>query len=801
MDLYGLELNEEQLQAVRCTEGYLRVVAGAGSGKTRVLAARYAYLCNDVGISPDHILCVTFTNKAAGEMRERIRGLLNDEAGGWIATFHGACNKILCEDIHKLNFPKNFMIMDEDDQKSVLKKIYGEQGFTLKDMTYRDAIDKISFYKSQNIDGYIKSLTDPQNKTPAPNLAQEGAEFKIIKCYLAEQRKNFYLDFDDLIYFVLHLLKNDGAAREKWQGKFEYIMVDEYQDVTRDEADLVHELCQKHKNLFVVGDPDQTIYTFRGANVHIFLNFPADYEGARTLFLNKNYRSTPQILGAGNRLISHNRDRIEKELIAVNGAGDAVKYHHAENDRAESQFIADEALKLKAAGAALNDMAVLYRSNYMTRVLEETLLKKGVPYVIYNGFEFFKRSEIKTALCYLRMVAFGDDLSFLRTCNNPPRKIGKTRLKMIKDEADSMQITLYEALINILNKGGGAFAGTSAAAYVGLIEKARQSLVNFDTADLLDMLLSESGYENMIMTEGDQQRLDNIAELKNSIREYVETAREETTLEGYLNYVALLTSADKKDKSDSLKLMTVHTAKGLEFEYVFVCGLNEGIFPSRKIRGAEEMEEERRLAYVAFTRAKKRLYLTDAGGFGSADGEQKFASRFILDADAGQLEITGTGSREHLKRSSTYIKNGAAPSAPATPSDGFAAGEKVMHKIFGEGVVTKCLNGEYTVDFCGKERTFPFSTSALTPVSPAPREETGEQKIYRLFLKAVRNAQNSVLYSMCLDLTPKLDGELFVLFCNTAAEYSLLTGKYRMIIGDALACCGVYGYEIRLSAT
>ena len=635
-------LNERQREAVTATEGYVRVAAGAGSGKTRVLTARYAFIAKALGVSPDHILSVTFTNKAAQEMKRRIRAVLPEAEGGWILTFHSACHKILREEIGKLAYPSNFMVIDEEDQKELLQKIFRENGLTLKD--------------------------------------------------LLAQRKNYYLDFNDLIQFTLFLFDTQPKVLEKWQKHFEYIQIDEFQDVSGEQYKLARLLSGLHGNLFIVGDPDQTIYSWRGADVGFFLNFPSLFKGARTVVLDKNYRSVPPVLDACNSLIAHNADRLEKKLVAVKTGGSAPVHFHARSRREECEWIAQNILGLRQRGIPLGDIAVLYRGNYMSRPVEEALLRKKVPYRVYGGVAFYRRKEIKDALAYLRVLVFGDDLSFLRAISVPARGIGKTRLALLRQYADEKGCSLFSALRALA--AGRPLRGTGGAEFVSLIDRAGDFAKEHDVADVLDFLLQKSGMESFLALCGDRDRLDNLSELKSAVREYVESAGEETDIEGYLNGISLLTAADEEEQGDCVKLMTVHTAKGLEFPYVFVCCLNEGLFPSRKIRGREEMEEERRVAYVALTRAENGLFLSDAEGFDAQLKGGLQTSRFVFDIERELLDIQGD-----VKDADDQRARCGKAAAPAGKAPRFSVGDGVRHPYFGAGKVLSAEGGAYLVRF------------------------------------------------------------------------------------------------------
>lgn len=713
------DLNENQRAAVEETEGYVRVAAGAGSGKTKVLTRRYVYIAKALGVAPEHILSVTFTNKAAWEMRKRIRSYMPDEDGGWILTFHSACHKILKYEIANLAYPSNFMVLDEEDQKTILQRIYTENGLTLRNFPFKKCLDAIEVYKSQS--DYVPFLTDPKRETPAPDLPcaedKKSMHFVILK-YLESQRKNFFLDFADLIQFVLYLFEKEPAVLEKWANKFEYIQIDEFQDVSGEQYKLARRLASKHKNLFIVGDPDQTIYSWRGADVRYFNEFPEKFRGAKTILLDTNYRSTPEILAACNSLISRNTDRLDKRLKAAKSGGERPKYRHERSRTAESDFIAEEIGKLHEAGVPLADIAVLYRGNYMSRAVEEALVRKKIPYTIYSGIAFYQRKEIKDALAYLRLCVFGDDLSFLRTVNVPPRGIGKTRLAALQSRAEAQGAPLLEALRAL--HAHPLFKSTKAEQFIAAIDEGKAFLQEHDIADALDFILQRSGYTEYMMLCGNQDRLDNLNELKASVRDFVDSAGEEVNAEDYLNGISLISNADAEEKKDCVKLMTVHTAKGLEFKNVFVCCLNEGLFPSRKIRGKEEMEEERRVAYVAMTRAEDRLYLSDAEGFDAHVDGALYTSRFLFDIEKDLLDASGSFSEGHLSRSKSYIQKSELDMG-CTPAHAniqiFRAGDKVRHPLFGAGTVQELSGDAYTVLFTGgKTRSIAVSADILIPL-------------------------------------------------------------------------------------
>ena len=693
-------LNGAQRQAVTSTEGFVRVIAGAGSGKTRALSHRFAYLVNELGILPGNILCVTFTNKSANEMRQRIHRLTGDNDTGYVNTFHGFCVSILQEDSHAVQYPKSFLVLDNGDIDSMLQLIYEERGLTLRDMTFSAARDMIEIRKLfKDPEYYRDMITLPLDTLKEKYDQASGARDIIFYGYLYQEKKCFGLDYNDLIKFSLYIFEEHPDIRLKWQERLEYIMVDEFQDIDQLQYDLMTVLCGYHKNLFIVGDPDQTIYTWRGANVKFLLEFDQAFPGTKTILMMENYRSTPEILAAANSLIDKNAHRVKKALLPTLPSGSPVVCHLAGSQEAEAGWIAGQIQELHRQGVPYRDMAVLYRAHYVTRAVEEVLLREKVPYAIYSGVQFFDRMEIKDALSYLRMIAYQDDLSFRRVVNTPKRNLGKRRMAFLQEAAEARGCSLYQALEE--NVDGPLFQGTKAKQFLSLVKDFSQSYEGRPVSEVLSALLDASGYEAMLRTEGSQERLDNLAELKQSIYEYETTCGEEVTLPHYLNHVALFTNADTGEPGDQVKLMTVHAAKGLEFPYVFLCSMNEGIFPSRKVRTLPGMEEERRLAFVAFTRAEKGLYLSEADGR-NFDGSPRYPSRFLLEIDPSLLSFTEPPEEGLLQEAQNFIRHSQSllpeEEAPILPE-----GQRVRHFLFGEGTVleTDRDKGAYVILFDG----------------------------------------------------------------------------------------------------
>ena len=702
---YLKELNQQQYEAATTTEGYIRVVAGAGSGKTKTLTARYLYLVEMLGISTANILCVTFTNKAAGEMKKRIRGKLPDQDLGRITTFHGFCVGLLKEDCHVVRYPTTFIVLDEEDKESVLKRVFEDLGITSRDLTIKDAIDHIGWRKGGR--GYVKTLIDPDPEQIL-HLADTASTLKdkVMYRYFYEQRKCYGLDFDDLVYFALYILEHSREVREKWQQRLEYIMVDEFQDIDKDQYALADILSGYHRNLFVVGDPDQTIYTWRGADVKFILEFDSRHENVRTVYLNTNYRSTPQILAASNALIDKNRDRLKKELSSVRGDMRKPLYFHAKTNQLEADWITAQMRAMHDGGMPYSHMAVLYRAHYVSRGLEESLIRNKIPYVLYSGVEFYKRKEIKDVLCYLRMIYSGDDISFLRTVNEPRRGVGRTRIQALKNYAEQHKCSLYDALMALLDTD--LFRRSHARDYVRLIEKYRVIYTGLELTDLLSAVLSESGYEQMLRNSGEEERLDNLAELKQAIYDFERKAGEEVTLGNYLDHAALFTNMDQTERTQAVKLMTVHSAKGLEFPVVFVSGLSEGIFPGKRANTRERLEEERRLCYVAFTRAKDRLFLSDAAGT-NYDGSFRYPSRFLFNAEKENLDYV-VPLDPGLEEDALAQIHRTEDTQPRPEQPNAMVGKRVLHMVFGEGVVIGIPRDQegYIVQFDGMvtPRTF-----------------------------------------------------------------------------------------------
>ena len=686
MDLDKL-LNKNQKEAATYLDSHLRIIAGAGSGKTRVITYRIAYLIDEIGVDPRKILAITFTNKAANEMKERVVDLLGVHAlGSLICTIHSLCVRILRQHINVINYPSNFTIMDEEDQKALIKKIYNQLQIDAKTISIKSMIATISNYKMANI-------TPEKALEFAGSFQGEIKKAKVYKEYLEYQENHFLLDFDDLLLKTVYIFESYPDVLEKWQYRFQYIHVDEFQDVGNIEYRLVKLMSDKAITC-VVGDPDQTIYSFRGANVNYILDFDKDFKPCKTIILNQNYRSTGNILNISNCLIRKNQNRLEKELFTEATGGGEVIHYTAKNEQDEAEYICSEIEKIinDVDGVNYRNFAILYRANYLSRTIEQCLISHGIDYRIFGGLKFFSRKEIKDALSYLQLVCNGEDLAFERIINVPSRGIGKKTMENIQAVAKNNHVSLYEALtlfsdqIKLSSK-----AKKEIRILVAAIEKARQS--NLPLHEMFENLMNDIGYIEMLNKNLEENRIDNIHELQRSIYEFENQNPDLATIENYLQEIALYTDNDDNDDSQYVSLMTIHMAKGLEFDYVFVLGLSEGIFPSfRALSESDEgIEEERRLAYVAFTRAKKQLYLTDSEGFSFVTDSPKISSRFV--EEIGKEGIKHLGTRPRFK-TSNYINTNLSKDELVGNNQvsDWASGDFVIHDTFGKGVVVK-VNG------------------------------------------------------------------------------------------------------------
>lgn len=674
----NITLNQRQSEAVEATEGRVRVVAGAGSGKTRVLAHRYAFLVNELGISPGNILCLTFTNKAAQEMKSRIarmvdRGSVND----FICTIHSFCVKFLRREIYRIGYPKNFTVIDEEDAKSLAKQAMEEFGVDRRKLTAERFLTKVAALKGYNIDAYIQRHLLPASSPECPD--------ELVR-YIRLQLKHYALDYDDLIYFTIYILNHFEDARRYWTDKLNYIMVDEVQDCSSDDWKLLNILASGHGNLFVVGDPDQAIYEWRGANPKIFVDFKA----ATDVILNENYRSTPDILEIANSIISNNRNRVPKELYTMRLNERRPVYRHAASEREEAEFIADTIEKGLKSGESARDFAILYRSSFLSRGLEQVLLKRKINYSVWGGVRFFERKEIKDVTSYLRLIASdNDDMAFSRIINLPARKFGNASLANLRTMAEQHKVSLMTMLRSAVDTP--KFNRPQFREFISLIDTLRTLSTQMPVSELTDKLLVDSRLADLYRMDEREDRLENIAELINSMKEYELSHDEDDDrlLDAYLQEIALYTNVDAATDKDKVRLMTIHQSKGLEFPTVFITGLTEGVFPNHRSireRRKDGEEEERRLMYVAVTRARKMLYLSESEGYMNDNGALKYPSRFISEIPEVLLTTEGNpdpslfeGTRSMVNMLNSEL--GEGDESPMSP------GTAVEHKIFGTGVI------------------------------------------------------------------------------------------------------------------
>ena len=706
-------LNDKQKEAVIDESKHLRIIAGAGSGKTRVLTMRIAYLIEQKHINPKNVLAITFTNKAANEMKNRISEMLGEAGdGAFISTIHSLCVRILKEEIGVFGYPKNFTIVDADDQKTILKEAYKEFNIDKKDLSYGSALDYIANCKYEEL-SYEKAMDQAYGEK---KLVDKANVYK----YYDERLKSLYaLDFDDLILFTVRLFKLHKDILKKWSSKFIYIHVDEFQDIDKTQYELIKLLSSTHNNVYVVGDPDQTIYTWRGADVNIIVNFDKDFKNTKTIILNQNYRSTNNILEGANSLIKYNKSRVPKDLFSENGDGDKIVHKTLPDETSEAYYIVSCIQSLLKQGYEYNDIAILYRSNYLSREVEKVFIENRIPYVIYGGIRFYERMEVKDILSYLRLIVTGDDLAFQRVINQPKRGIGQKSIDTIFSLAKENNISMYE----VVKQGLFAKNQSVLESFVDMVERWKSSLDGKPLEEVLTDVFEQSGYRSMLEKENETERIENVKSLIDDIKDYQETYPG-STLADYLSMISLYTDKANTDGSASVSLMTIHASKGLEFKVVFVVGLSEGIFPSeRTMLEQKGVEEERRLAYVAYTRAKEKLTLTDTSSFSYVVNSAKTTSRFVNEVDEKYIEhldkpVVKQQSVFDVPFTTKISSIEPKKEAPRRPSR-YRKSDVVIHKIFGEGVVVKCDGDFVTVAF-----SYPHGTKTIKADHPSIRKKT-----------------------------------------------------------------------------
>lgn len=704
-------MNPRQKEAVMHTEGPLLLMAGAGSGKTRVLTHRIAYLIEEKNVNPWNILAITFTNKAAREMKERVNQLLG--SGGedvWVSTFHSMCVRILRRDVDQIGYSRNFTIIDTSEQNTLMKRVLKELNIDPKKYDPRSILGAISNAKNELL-------------TPADYENQQGSLFEQIvgRCYALYQkelRNNQCMDFDDLIMNTIRLFKENEDALQFYQRKFHYIHVDEYQDTNHAQYTLVNLLADRFKNLCVVGDADQSIYGWRGANMQNILDFEKDYPDAAVILLEQNYRSTQTILNAANQVIKNNRNRPDKNLWTENRAGEKITYYRGDSERDEARFIVSEMQKQIAdKGRKFGDFAVLYRTNAQSRVIEEMLLKANVPYTMVGGRKFYDRKEIRDILAYLSAIANpSDSLSLERIINVPKRGIGATSVEKLREFASLHEWSLLEAAMNVDLANISGKAGKELGSFGMMMDQFAQMIPYLSVTELTKEILDKTGYKQDLINQNNlesQSRLENLEEFLTVTQEFdkrFEAQNEddadapEEKLTVFLNDLALLSDVDSyEEESSQVTLMTLHAAKGLEFPVVFLIGLEENIFPlSRALMEESELEEERRLAYVGITRAEEELFLTNAFSrtlYGHTQYNRP--SRFVEEIEQDLLQSLGERTQPKgaaasfqpkvFKPTYTQPRQSTVSSRQTTTAAGnqWQVGEKVNHKKWGVGTIVR----------------------------------------------------------------------------------------------------------------
>ncbi|MEE1038840.1 MAG: 3'-5' exonuclease [Eubacterium sp.] len=712
---YLKNLNEKQLQAALKTEGPVLVLAGAGSGKTSTMTRRIAHLIKGCGVNPYNILAVTFTNKAANEMKERVEDLLGGNVNMWIMTFHAACLRILRANAEVLGYSSSFVVYDPVDQKTVIKNIMKEKGIEEKKFPVNGILSAISSAKEQ--------MKSPRAIRESVSNYKEEVVASVYDSYEKILKKNNAMDFDDLLLNTVKLFEKDERVLAHYQDRFKYIMVDEYQDTNMIQYKFISMLAEQNQNICVVGDDDQCIYQWRGADIRNILNFEKDFPGAEVIKLEQNYRSTGNILAAAHSVIEHNHQRKSKKLWTNAEDGSKIIYSRLDDDKLEAHYIAQEIDRLHRVAGRYGDFAILYRTNAQSRTFEEALGRRGVPYRVVGGTRYYDRMEIKDMVAYLRLVSNpADELALMRVINVPKRGIGNATVAKIKTMADVLGISMFQAL-----KEDSVMDSLSAKVrkalqdFVDVIDEYHSEKENLRVSDIYDGLLVNTGYlksyedQNTVEAEG---RIENLLEFKSVIFDYEE--KEELPLHEFLEKIALLSDVDNHDADeDAVVLMTMHSAKGLEFPYVFMPGMEDGLFPSyRSLDSIEGIEEERRLCYVGMTRAKERLCLTSAG-YRVQYGKGNFTreSQFLRELDPKLVEGDGILRRKTEARFGERKPfDGFSQSTPFEPfnqlkvakrevkkkaknTEVFSVGDRVSHAKFGEGTVVEISGNVARIDF------------------------------------------------------------------------------------------------------
>lgn len=731
------QLNEKQREAVLTTEGPLLISAGAGSGKTRVLTHRIAYLIEQKNINPWNVLAITFTNKAAAEMRERVQKLVGSEADSiWVSTFHAMCARILRREAEAAGYSKNFTIIDQSEQQTLMKQVLKELNLDSNQFSYKDMLSVVD---------------DAKNNSKSPAQFDQEAEGYMgeiqAKCYTFYQKKLKIanaMDFNDLLLVTVKLLEENEAVRQFYQHKFQYIHVDEYQDTNTTQYRLVQLLAGLLKNICVVGDADQSIYGWRGANMENILNFEKDYPNATTILLEQNYRSTQNILQAANSVITNNKNRLEKALWSDKAAGEKIRFYRAETDQEEARYVVQQIYQAKEDFKLKNtDFAILYRTQAQSRGLEDSLLKADLPYKIVGGLKFYSRKEIQDTMAYLRLIDNpADNISFNRIINVPKRGIGPTSVDKLADFSASLNMNWLDAISQIENSNIPKGTQAKFQRFADMMTRLRQQAEFLNITELVEQVWEQSEYTETLVKVGDlesQNRLENLEEFASVTKQFDESDHEQTlendpdyamqdasgqeevaelsVLTLFLTELSLLTDVTEDEEGNQITLMTMHAAKGLEYPYVFIVGMEEGLFPLRRsLESDDQLEEERRLAYVGMTRAEQVLFLTAARNrllYGRY--QSNLPSRFIEEIDRELVEFVGPSFQSRSATSRDYRSNSSASRSSANkvvitakrptrstrptrtlgktttsgPAETWTVGERVDHKAWGLGTIVK----------------------------------------------------------------------------------------------------------------
>ena len=704
-------LNKEQLEAVKTVDGPLLILAGAGSGKTRVITYRIAHLI-EIGVYPGNILAITFTNKAADEMKERVIELIGEEAKSmWISTFHSACVRILRANIEKLGYNKNFVIYDSQEQEKLIDECLKELNFDNKLYKPREILSKIGSLKdtlTDEEDYYKKYADDFKNKVVARTFV----------LYQKKLKNSNALDFDDIINKTVKLFQTYPDVLNHYQRKFKYILVDEYQDTNRAQYELINLLAKGHKNLCVVGDDDQSIYMFRGADVRNILDFEKDYPSCKVIKLEQNYRCTKKILDAANYVIANNEQRKPKKLWTENKTGDNIKFYRAENERGEARFILDEIKDLTSTDFKYKDVAILYRNNAMSRVLEEALITNNIPYKVIGGFRFYDRMEVKDIMAYLKVINNPlDNISVLRIVNVPKRGIGASTIDTIREYANQNEISIYSAILESEKIDGlNSRALNAVQKFISLMGSLAAAFEKMDVPELINEVIEKTGYVDELKKENTKEsteRIENIQEFYSAALEFEEKS-EDKSLSAFLEKLSLVSDQDSLDDNGGITLMTLHSAKGLEFPIVFIAGCEDGIFPHYSARDdKDELEEERRLCYVGITRAKQKLYMTCAKQrmlFGRimfnpismfvdeipetyVDDLSKNDSSLKVSYDYKSI-FNYKKTQNNFLNQPSYVSQQIKPVSNSIDSNDVKPGSKINHKIFGCGTIVSIKDSD-----------------------------------------------------------------------------------------------------------